>query len=149
MITLKNLPPDYKPYKKLKVCSNTMEDGGHIVSIGEVLPLIIGTGTKPQIWLQALVNAKSNDFMTIVDASIPTHPAVKVSEIDGVMVIKIQGEKVLTIKSTSPNSAEVTQLNFRPIGLNVTGDSSGIEISGSTFSRNTMSGGGVFISLGG
>ncbi|MBD2858743.1 hypothetical protein IB286_06930 [Spongiibacter sp. KMU-158] len=149
MITLEKLPDDYVPYETLTICSNKMIGGGHIVSVGGSLPVVIGKGGKPQIWLQALVNPETNEFLPIVEASISTHPAVKVLEKDKLIIVEIQKQKVLSVKTLSKDSAEVTQLDLRPIGLNLIGDTSKLTAGSSTFSRNTMSGGGsVLIGFG-
>lgn len=143
-----SLPKSYQPYEKLTVCSNTLLGGGHIVAVGEVLPLIIGAGEKPQIWLQAINNAEKQEFISIVENSVSKHPAVDVIEVSGVVTVKIQGKIVLSVKSPSEDSAVVDSVDLRPIGLSMFGDASSLNVGGSSFSGNTMSGGGVLIGLG-
>ncbi|WP_172148021.1 hypothetical protein [Pseudomonas tumuqii] len=147
--TRNNLPKSYRPYESLVVCSNTINGGGHIAAIGETLPLIIGKGEKPQIWLQALNNSETKEFLSVVENSVSKHPAVEVKEISGSVVVTIQGKLVLSVKAISDDSAIVDELDMRPIGLNLFGNSSSMTVGGSTFSRNSMSGGGVLIGLGG
>ncbi|MBS3667067.1 hypothetical protein [Vreelandella boliviensis] len=149
MIFTKNsLPKSYQPYEKLTVCSNTLVGGGHVAAVGEILPLIIGTGEKPQIWLQAINNVEDTEFISIVENSVSKHPAVDVIELSGVVTVKIQGIIVLSVMSSSENSAVVNSMDLRPIGLNIFGDMHALKVGGSTFSGNTMSGGGVLIGLG-
>ena len=80
MITRNNMPKSYNPINTLKICSNTLYGGGNLVAVGDVLPILIGKGEKPKIWLQALADSKENKFVTIIDESISKHPAVKVYE---------------------------------------------------------------------
>jgi hypothetical protein len=148
MITQNNLPAGYQPYESLDICSNTMLGGGHVVSVGDVLPLVIGKGAKPQIWLQAMSNPQKKEFVSIIEASVSKHPAVEVIEENGFIVVRIQNSKVLVVRSDSPDSAMVSELDLRPIGLNLVGNRSSLTVGGSTFSHNSMSGGGVLIGFG-
>jgi hypothetical protein len=147
IFTLKNLPKSYVAYKSLKVCSNTLSGGGHIASIGDTLPLIIGKGDKPQIWLQALTNPETKQFTPIVESSVSKHPAVVVKEVSGYVVVSVQGTQILKVKAKG-GSANVEILDLRPLGLNLSGNSTSMNVGGNTFSNNSMSGGGVLISLG-
>lgn len=151
MITRNNLPKNYEPYESLIICSNTLQGGGHIVAIGDTLPLVIGKGTKPQIWLQAMNSPNSKEFISIIDSSVSKHPAVEVIEENGSIVVKIQGSKVLVVNASSENSAVVSQLDLRPIGLNLFGNESNLNAGGSNLSHNTMVSGpdGVLIGFGG
>ncbi|WP_067609836.1 hypothetical protein [Marinobacter sp. UBA4489] len=148
MITKDKLPEGFTPYPSLVVCSNTISGGGHIVAVGETLPLLIGKGDKPKIWLQAVQNAKTNSFVTIVEASISKHPSVKVYEETDHLRIVISGEVVLSVISPSSEEAIIDKLDFRPIGLNMVGDNSSLMVGGSVFSGNSIHGGGTFIGLG-
>lgn len=149
MITRENLPSSYVPYETLVICSNSMLGGGHIVAVGDVLPIVIGKGEKPQIWLQAISNPDTKEFVSIIEASVSKHPAVEVLEKDGSIEVTIQDSKVLVVRSEYPNKAIVSQLDLRPIGLNLFGNESSLIVGGSTFSGNSMSGGGVLIGFGG
>lgn len=147
--TQTNLPKSFRAYETLTICSNTLTGGGHIASVGEVLPLIVGKGEKPQIWLQAIVNPEKKEFVTIVENSVSKHPAVKVSETDGTIQVLIQGTTVLSAKQASENSAVVDEMDLRPIGLNLHGNQDAMYVGNSTFSHNSMQGGGILLGLGG
>lgn len=148
MITRENLPKSYSPYETLVVCSNTLSGGGHILAIGDALPILVGKGEKPQIWLQALSNPDKNEFVTIVEASISKHPAVKVLEENGAINIHVGGTNVLSVKVLSDTSAEVFFLDLRPLGINLYGSNSELKVGNSTFSGNSFAGGGTMIGFG-
>ena len=148
MITRNNMPKNYSPFSTLTFCSNTLYGGGNLVAVGDVLPILIGKGEKPKIWLQALADSKKNQFVTIVDESISKHPAVKVYEESGSLNVMISEEVVLSVKMIDQDSAVVEKLDFRPIGLNMYGNSSSLTVGGGTYSGNSMSGGGTLIGLG-
>ncbi|NOU26053.1 MAG: hypothetical protein HOO90_11030 [Methylotenera sp.] len=146
--TKTNLPTSFIPYASLTVCSNVLIGGSHIVSVGDVLPLLIGKGDKPQIWIQALNNSKTMEFISIVENSVSKHPAVEILETSGSIVVSIQGVKILSVRKVDEDSAAVDSMDLRPIGLNLHGNSASMHIGTSTFSGNTMSGGGVLLGLG-
>jgi hypothetical protein len=146
--TRDNLPKSFQPYHKLTVCSNSLIGGGHIVEVSGTLPLIIGKGDKPQIWLQALNNPETKEFILVVENSISKFPSVQVKEIQGFLVVSIQGNEVLRIREVSENEASVDAMDLRPIGLNLYGDVDGMKVGNGSFSRNAMSGGGVLLGLG-
>ena len=101
------------------------------------------------IWLQALTKPESKEFVTIVEGSISKNPAVKVYEENDVLKVSVSGTMVLSVKTTSENSAEVDELDLRPLGLNLHGDSFMLMVGDSKFSGNSMSGGGILIGFSG
>ncbi len=148
MITRDNLPKSYSPYEKLVVCSNTLSGGGHILAIGEVLPVLVGKGEKPQVWLQALSNPDKSEFIIIVEASISKHQAVKVFEDNGVLNIHVGSTSVLSVRVTGEDIAEIFMIDLRPLGINLYGNNSELKVGNSTFSGNSFAGGGTMIGFG-
>jgi hypothetical protein len=148
MITLNSKPNDYIPFETLIVCSNTVKGGGNLVAIGDILPLLVGKGDIPQVWLLALANAQTNEFIPIVERSVSKHPAVKVYEESGTLNVMISGEIVLSVSKNSEASASVKKLDFRPLGLDMHGNEELLSVGGGSFSGNSMSGGGTLIGLG-
>lgn len=146
--TRTNLPKTYQPYQTLTVCNNKLIGGVHVVEIMGVLPLIIGKGDKPQVWLQAISNPEKKEFISVVESSISKYPAVIVKEINNAIVITIQGKDVLRVKEISKDKAIVDLMDFRPIGLNLFGDDKFLNMPNGTLSGNSMSGGGVLLGLG-
>jgi hypothetical protein len=147
--TRNNLPSSYQPYEKLTICSNSLIGGGHVVELAGALPLIIGYGEKPQIWLQAISNPEKMEFVSVIENSVSKFPTVEVKEIDGSIIITIQGKQVLKVRNVSNSEAVVENMDLRPIGLNLYGDANNMNIPNGSFSGNSMSGGGVLLGLGG
>ena len=116
--------------------------------MGEVLPLLIGVGPSPRVWLQAVAAPGSKEFVTVVADSKATHPAVDVT-VDGVKVIvSVQGIAVLTVEAKNDQRAVVSEIDFRPLGFNVFGNSSSLNLGGMQLSNNTFSGVNVAFGLG-
>ncbi|RBO82381.1 hypothetical protein [Marinomonas aquiplantarum] len=147
--TRNNLPSSYQPYEKLTICSNSLIGGGHLVELAGALPLIIGYGEKPQVWLQAFSNPEKMEFVSVVENSVSKFPAVEVKEIEGSIIITIQGKQVLKVRNVSNREAVVENMDLRPIGLNLYGDANNMNMPNGSFSGNSMSGGGVLLGFGG
>lgn len=148
MITTSNLPENYKSYQSLSFCSNNIFGGGHIFAIGDVLPLLVGVGAAPRIWLQAVAAPGGKEFITIVADSKATHPAVNVKSIGSKVIVSVQGKTVLSAESNGEQQAIVSEVDFRPLGLNVFGNSSSLSLGGMQLSHNTFSNVGVAFGLG-
>ncbi|WP_303846879.1 hypothetical protein [Aeromonas sobria] len=148
MITTESIPTGYTPYQNLSFCSNSILGGGHIFAMGKVLPLLIGMGPSPRVWLQAVAAPQSKEFVTIVSDSKSTHPAVHVSSAGHKVIVSVHGREVLTVESRGDGQAVVSNIDFRPLGLNVHGNSAGLSLGGMQLSRNTFSGVGVAFGLG-
>lgn len=148
MITTEKLPDGYAPYPEVKLCSNTIIGGGHIFAMGKVLPLLIGIGPAPRVWLQAVAAPGSKDFVTIVADSVSTHPAVDVSVTGRSVVVSVRGKSVLAAEAIEDQRVVVSEIDFRPLGLNVFGSSDALSLGGMKFSHNTMSRVGVAFGLG-
>lgn len=138
--TTSNLPENYTPYEEVDVCSNRLIGGVQLVAISEHLPLIVGKGSKPQIWLQGITNPEKVVFTPLVENSIPKHPAIEVKEVADDIIVSAFGTTMLKVKVVSPSHVVIGQLDLRPIGINVFGDSNTLTVAGNEFSDNTMEG---------
>lgn len=148
MITRATLPNTYKPYQRLTVCSNMLIGGGYLVALGDVLPLLVGSGEGPTIWLQAPIDKSGKNYVPLVTASVASHPAVGVVGNRDGLTVSIGGVPVIHVDQVDQNSAVINHLDLRPVGLNIFGDASSLTAGGSTFSQNTFSGGGTLLALG-
>lgn len=148
MITTEKLPAQYKPYKSINLCSNKIIGGGHIFAMGKNLPLLIGEGNAPRIWLQAVSAPGSREFITVVSDSKSTHPAVSIKRDGKKISVTIQGRTVISVMPTGLHGATVLELDLRPIGLNVFGNASSLNLGGMQLSHNTFSDVGVAFGLG-
>lgn len=148
MITKDTLPSTYSPYQQLNVCSNRVIGGGHLLQAGKALPLLIGKGPIPQVWLQAPTDPLGKAFAPLVAASVATHPAVLVSTEGGALVVYVGGKLVLRVRQVNDQQAEIDELDLRPIGFNIFGNKSSLNAGGMHMSGNTVAGGGTFLAFG-
>jgi hypothetical protein len=148
IITRTTLPDTYKPYQKLTVCSNVLIGGGHLVVLGDVLPLLVGSGEGPTIWLQIPNDKSGRSYVPLVTASVASHPAVVVSNKDG-LTVSIGGVPVIHVRQVDQDSAVIDLLDLRPVGLNIYGNASSLTAGDTTFSQNTFSGVSTLLAFGG
>ncbi len=145
MYTLDSLPKNYRPYAKLNLCGNKIIGGIHIISIGGKLPIIIGSGAKPQIWISALTSRERDKSILLVDSSIPKFPWVRVEEQGRQMLVKVHGATILRVEQTGEDQAIVSELDLRSIGFNVHGGLSSLFVANSQFSGGTIEGSTVLV----
>ncbi|HHH9511512.1 TPA: hypothetical protein ACP32V_005582 [Pseudomonas aeruginosa] len=145
MITKSNLPKGYIPYSKVKLCSNLLSGSTFILSVDEVLPLLVGKGNKPQIWIQAIADANMKSFIPIVESSIPLFPFVRVTTESGVVLVFVNDQVIMSIRSEVDDEINIFQMDLRPIGLNIVGDEKSLRSGGMAFSNSTFSGMGTFM----
>jgi len=148
MITLNNKPKSYVPFDNLTICSNTLTGGSNLVAVGDFLPLLIGQGEVPQVWLLALADANRNLFVPVVEANISKHHAVKVFEEDGCINVVVGDDNVLKVKKKTNEHAVVTEIDLRPIGLNIHGTEEKLWAGNGSFKNSGFGGGGTFIGFG-
>lgn len=149
MITSSSLPKTYIPYQNLSLCSNSIVGGGHLIVVGEVVPLLIGSGETPKVWLQAPTDNTGKSYVPLVVESVAAHPTVTVTSDGSSLSIYAGGTQVLHIAQRSRESAVVDILDLRPIGFNVFGTASSLHAGGMKFSTSTFSGGGTIFAFGG
>lgn len=147
MYTISDLPKNYKAYGQLEVCSNTLNGGGVLAVVGDVPPLLVGGGERPMVWLQAPTDFTGKNFITLVEASVSSHPSVNVVALGQVVKVFVANDEILSIVQTDNNHAVIDHLDLRPIGFNIVGDGEGLQIGGASFATSTFSGIGSLVSL--
>jgi hypothetical protein len=139
----------YKPYQRLTVCSNLLIGGGHLVVLGEALPLLVGCGEAPMVWLQAPADQTGKTYVPLVAASVALHPAVSVVSNKEGLTVSVGGTPVIHVAQIDSESAVIDLLDLRPIGLNISGNAASLIAGGTNLSHNTFSGGGTMLAFGG
>lgn len=138
-----HIPDSYSHYEKLFFCNNTFINLNQIVNDNGFIPLLIGKGEFPRIWLYA---KNVNNPVALVRDNISFLSQVKVNfyQIEKRMSIEIFNMKndyikILEIKSTD-NTPNITHLDLRPIGYNIYGDENSLNIGERKFVNNVFQG---------
>lgn len=145
MITKTNLPSNYVPYQKLIFCSNVLEGGGNLIEVSGKIPILIGKGKPPLVWLSVKQKKK---FTMAVEASKSNFSGVTAKNIFGGTVVMFKGVVLLSAREITDEEAEVTEVDLRPLGLNIYGDKSGLHVGSTQFSGNHFIGAGTMVGIG-
>lgn len=141
---------DFENYNELIFCSNYLRNYKSIIkqSSNGFEPLIIKQGDdgKPLVFLQSYDNKKSepidiiNGNKSIIDSVIFNR------SLTGCFV-GYNDITILEIVQNENNIMEVITLDLRPVGLNIFGSSTALNMGGNTMSRSSMSNVGAFIGI--
>lgn len=145
MITKTNLPSTYVPYQKLNFCSNVLEGGGNLIEVSGTIPILVGKGNPPLVWLSA---KQEKEIIVVVEASKPKYSSVTATNVFGGIVVMSKGVVLLSARQITEDEAEVTEIDLRPLGLNIYGDKNGLHVGGMEFTGNHFSGVGTMVGIG-
>lgn len=145
----KGIPPDYTPYRELEFCSNHFVNTPIPIEVEGHAPLLVGAGEGPHVWLSAPTKHDRKRWTFVVAANSPRVPDVRVEKpAQGVVEILAAGHKVLQVKETGPDVAAVTELDLRPLGFSIHGNTAMLRIGTNQFSGNRIENCSVAIGVG-
>lgn len=140
MPNIKNLPESYKPYDELIICSNKLIDGGFLLLVGEQIPFLAGSGTIPQVWLDAVKAKSDGEFVSVVENSIPKMQSFRAVGDSNSLEILLGSLPIVKIsQESSLKIAKIEKLDLRPLGFAIFGDDSGLTVGESRFRNNNFS----------
>ncbi|MBO2891173.1 hypothetical protein [Pseudomonas asiatica] len=142
---MNNLPLGYKPYQKIRICSNTIIGGGVLFSIGGQFPMLIGEGELPKIWLSALENPISKSLVNVVEESRSVHEWVEVEQVGVGYIVKVFGKVVMAVSVGLDGVMEISSLDLRILGFNIFGDAKILTMSGMSFQNTSFEGASVIV----
>ncbi len=143
-----HLPKEYKPFDHLILCSNILINVQIPFEVGGNVPLLIGRNELPQVWLNAPSQKPRLEWIPIVRQNRSLHKQVKIIKDGNELFVKINTIDVLRVLKISANSANVVQLDLRPIGLNIYGDESHLVVGTNQLASNTFQNAYVMIGIG-
>ncbi len=148
MITLESLPADYTPYGKLIVCSNLLINVVTPFSIDGNIPLLVGNGIKPLIWLNMPSKMVTGSWQPLVSANRSLHHEITISTSETKVNIIVKGSPVVKVVSRSDDTAEIEQLDLRPIGLAIYGGTDCLYIGTNQLRNNKFENVKVMVGIG-
>jgi hypothetical protein len=148
------LPEDYLPFSKIKICSNWFIGGEYLIEVDKNIPLLIGKGVLPLVWLSVPVSKDKWEY--IVERNISRNPTIVVdlSKDNKSVIIKITQAKflrdkiILNIVMDSDDSITIKELDMRPIGLIIYGDENKLNIGTNIIQNSTVAATRTMISIG-
>jgi len=136
-------------FDKLILCSNVLiqVDKFFYSEKDAYEPLVIKKSEDgtPRIWIYAL-NAEQN-LITIVADSAPRLKSIQSYATPTGCKVTHDGVTLLEAVLNEEDILEIIKLDFRPVGLNIFGDTKSLHLGGMTTSRNVMKKTKVFVGI--
>lgn len=141
-----NIPTEYKDYPEIELCSNKLSGVKYLFGIGNIPPIIIGKGDhNPICWVYIQNNGV---WQEIVTANKSNYLPLQVFAHQKKLLMQVYSKVILDSFENDSGALIIQKLDFKPLGLNIEGDSNGLKVGGATISNNTIVGGKFFIGLG-
>jgi len=132
------LPLQYKPYDKISLGTNLIENVTAILTVKGHVPLLIGQGEPPKIWLYVPTDNFGTEWYPLIKDNFSSHPDVKVIAETKSVTIKASSTTVLTCVVGDINKINILELDLRPFGLDVYSDDKSLKVMGNTLSNNSF-----------
>lgn len=139
ILDIKKYPKELKKLEKLTICSNELIGGGDLIKVDDFVPLVIGAGDVPKIWITMKYD---NNIIEIVKNNYSSNNQIKIKKdnFSREIVIFAESEKLISAKMINDTECVVEHLDFKPIGLNIYGTSKEINIANTKLSGNKFEG---------
>lgn len=145
---LDSLPTDFTPYKHLEIATNKLVDGVALVSVNGFIPVLIGRGETPEIWVTVPADQQGKEWRPIVSKNTSLLDVITVITNGKVIGVAMGDDLVLEVKEITSECAEITQCNLRPFGINVFLEDDCLKVMTNRYSGNTITEAEIFIDVG-
>jgi hypothetical protein len=112
------------------------------------IPILIGDGDKPRIWLYIPANNKGTEWYPLVKDNFSTDPNILVMGDKNSVTIASPKGNILECKKRTDGTIEVSKLDLRIVGLDFIASGDTIKFMGSTFSKTTIKNAKVMFGVG-
>lgn len=134
------LPEGYIPFGELIICSNHLINVKVLIEFKNNIPLLIGKGDVPLIWLSAPITKEGKDWREIVIKNKPMDEKITIihSEANKSITIKDGDKTIIQVIKHSDEKAEVIMLDLKPLGFNIYGNSNVLHFGTNKFINNSF-----------
>lgn len=145
---LDSLPSQYVPFQKVRLGSNTLENVVAVVSINGFIPLLVGDGQSPKVWLSIPTNREGTEWYPLIKENFSSHSDVSVEVAKRRVTIRTPQGTVLNVLKNAENSLVFLKLDLRPFGLNFYADEGALHVMGNKLAKNEFKNIPVIIGIG-
>ncbi len=143
-----DLPTQYEPFATVRIGSNTLINVKALASVGSNVPLLVGRGPTPRVWISIPADRTGSRWYPLVKDNFSTHPDVKVEARAKVTCVRTPQGTVLTALKASDNVLSIQKLDLRPFGLNMFADEESLHVMGNKLTKNEFRNVQVVIGVG-
>jgi hypothetical protein len=133
---LDNLPTQYMPFKEIRLGSNILENVTVILTIKGNVPLLVGNGDTPRVWLYIPANKEGTEWYPLIKDNFSSNPDVKVNVAPKMISIRTPDGTVFAGLVAKEDKFVITKLDLRPFGLKVYADENSLSVMGNTLMKN-------------
>ncbi len=133
-----SLPPDYIPFQEIDVCGNRLIEGLLLFTINDHVPLLIGNGKIPRIWLSIPADHKAQTWRFLVRDNKSLHSKVKIHIVKSTIEIDTPEGVVLKVTKESKEKAKMITINLHPFGMEIYGEATMLKVMKSEFVGNVF-----------
>lgn len=145
---LNNLPTQYNPFEKITIGTNILKNVQALVSVNENIPLVIGNGSIPRVWLYIPANQDGTEWFPLIKDNFSSHKDVTVEIKNKKIIIKVPEKVILDCEIINDNELNINSLDLRPFGLDVISNTKELQINNNTLSGNTFSNIAIVVGIG-
>jgi len=134
------LPEGYLPFEELVICNNHLINVKVPIEFKKNIPLLIGRGDVPLVWLSAPITQEAKEWKEIVIKNKPMDKkiTVVVSKENKSTIIMVDNHIIVHVIKYSEKKAEVISLDLRPFGFNIHGNTNMLFLGTNKFVNNSF-----------
>lgn len=145
---INSLPTSYNAPSKMNVGSNNINNVTALVTFKDFVPILIGEGSIPHIWLNIPTNKDGTEWYPLIKDNFSTNPNVIVIKKNNSVKVTTPDGVVVECKKASDGTIIVSKLNLKPFGLNIFSDEKSLTVMGASFSSSSFSNMKVVVGIG-
>lgn len=145
-----DLPKEFVAFEELTFCSNILQNCKIPIVIDDRPILLVGKGEQPQIWLWGVIDQKTKALLQVIKANcnMVFTSSIKVESENDSTCVKLKDTIIIKAVKLSDEKATIEQIDMRPLGFNIYGNSSTLNVGTNVMVGNRIVGGRAFIALG-
>jgi len=133
-------PEDYEVFGMVNLCGIRLIDTPVIFQLPNMVqPLLIGKGKVPRVWISAPLDQSRLQWGFVVNDSVALHPAFKIKKSGRNLTIHAGKTLIIAARAHGEDEVIVSELDLRPVGLDIRGDSRALKIGSNEMSAFTLS----------
>lgn len=133
-----SLPSNYRAPKNVDLFGNTLRNVKIIISINGVVPILVGDGKKPRIWIQAPSNAEGTEWYPLIRDNLSSVPQILVLGNDKTTKISTPNGVILEAEKCNDGSISIKKFDLRPFGINIYGEKDSFYFLNNAFKKSTF-----------
>lgn len=133
-----NLPNSYIVPKHLDIGTNKLENVTALIEFYGYIPILIGEGSIPRVWLNIPTNKEGTEWYPLVKDNFSTSKKVTISKNDSNIIITVPEGIILDCHRKDNGEIIVNTLNLKPFGLDIEASKSKLLIMNNTYIGNTF-----------